>query len=265
MNDTSSVEELRRNNIGEAKDIFEYFAESVKASHSEKLVSWEPQKDREKRTRFVLATMAFWRLSRGEYVFLDKRHLESVVDLWKGWKNFTEKKYHEEISKWIRIYEERLKHKKELGEVGERFVDLASSYHEVPICFTFILEYEASPYWGAIIKDFRKLLGVLAPVKVGIFHLPKLFRTSKLWVQDVGAGKIKWEDKALDSNKPDQLVEDMKKELKINELEHLYTVYLIILIQSQTVKDVNLHGYLLWRAPIGEVSSEKLEPRSWKV
>ena len=253
-------EDLRRKNISEAKDTFEFFAE-IMDSELANSVSWDPQKNREERTKLVLAVMSYWRLAKGEYVFLDKRHLESVVNFWKEWKNFAEEKYIEEISTWIRTYVERLKHKKELGEIGERFVDLSSSFFTVPINFSFILEYEASPYWSAIIYDFRKLLNVLAPVKAGIFHLPKLFSTSKVWVPDEETGEIKWEDKFLDSSKPDELIEDMKNELKLNEVEHPNTVYLIILIHLQTEKRVNLHGYLLWRETTSEVKSEKLNAR----
>lgn len=158
------------------------------------------------------------------------------------------------------IYKKRLESKKEIGEIGERFVDLSSSYHKVPINFSFILEYETLPYWSAIIYDFRKLLSVLAPVKVGVFHLPKWFSTSKLWIQDEKTGRIEreGESKVLDSSKPDELIEEMKNELRSNELEHLNTVYLIILIHSPTEKDVNIHGYLLWRETTGEVHSENI-------
>jgi len=128
----------------------------------------------------------------------------------------------------------------------------------VPINFSFILEYEASPYLNEIIYDFRKLLSILAPVKVGVFHLPKLFSTSKPWIQNEETGEIKWEDRVLDSDKPDELIEDMKNQLKLNELEHSNTIYLIILIHSSTEEGVNLHGYLLWRETTSEVHSEKL-------
>jgi hypothetical protein len=251
------MSEERTENAMEAKNTFEFFAE-IMESELVTSVSWDPQKSREERTRLVLAVMSYWRLMNDEYIFLNTRHFESVVDFWKKWMNSAEEKYREEISQWIRTYEERLKHKKEIGEIGERFVDLSSSYHKVPINFSFILEYEASPYWSAIIYNFRKLLSVLAPVKVGIFHLPKLFSTSKPWVQDEETTKIKWEDKVLDSDKPDELIDDMKNELKLNALEHPNTVYLIILIHSPTEERVDLYGYLLWKETTGEVHSETL-------
>ena len=248
--------EERNKNVADAKNMFEYFAQCVE--EFVEAVSWDPQKGREERTRFVLASMSYWRLFDEEYVFFNPRHLESVVNHWKHWKNMLKEKNREElVSKKIREYEERLKHKKKLGEIGERFVDLSSSHLELPIRLSFVLEYEASPKWGKIIYDFRKLLSVLAPVKVGVFHLPKFYSTDSMWVSDK-EGKITWVDKVLDSSKPDKLIEEMKFELVLNECENPNTVYLIILIHSQTEKNVNVYGYLLWREITGKVHSEKL-------
>jgi len=64
--------------------------------------------------------------------------------------------------------------------------------------------------------------------------------------------------KILFSGKPDELIEDMRREIRLNTHEHPYTIYLIILIHSQNAKPLNLHGYLLWKETTDEVHSEKL-------
>lgn len=97
------MSEERKKNVSEARDTFEFFAASVK-SFAES-VSWAPQKNREERTKLVLALMSYWRLLREEYVFLNTKHLKGVLDSWKDWKNQVEEKDYEElISKWIHIY-----------------------------------------------------------------------------------------------------------------------------------------------------------------
>lgn len=245
----------RSKNIEQAKHTFEFFVFAPTPNE----ITWDPEKDRANRTKYVLALMSYWRLLNSEYVFLNTEHLEDVINSWKKWKTLAEEKeYQERVGEWIQEYEERLKSKEKIGEIGERFVDLSSSRIGLPIYFSFILEYEAEPNWGAIIYDFRKLLSVLAPVKVGIFHLPKWFRTSKLYdPESVKTGKIGWEDKILDSSKPDELIDDMKNELRGNVLEHPSTVYLIMLIHSLNEKR-SVYGYLLWRETTGKAHSEKL-------
>ncbi len=95
----------------------------------------------------------------------------NVIDLWKTYLQNPE--INDEVREWINIYEKRLESKKNLSEIGERFFDFSSSILNLPYPFSQVLEYEASPHWGAIMQDYRKLLGALAPIKIGIFHLPK--------------------------------------------------------------------------------------------
>lgn len=246
---------MATNAFDEARGIFNYFAEIMQYSTERGLVSWDPDRDRDKRTEYVLAAISLWSFGNGQYVFFDKKHLDGVVQLWRTVKELDE----DQIGEWIRLYEERAKQKGKLAEIGERFVDFSSSYYSLPFCFSVILEYEASPYWGAIIHDFRKLLTVMAPLKIGIFHLPKLFRTSEVYVQDLKTGKISWEKKVLDGEKPDELIEDMKIDLAKNQFENPHTVYLIVLIHL-LAGNLKMYGYLLWREADTKVRSEKLEP-----
>ena len=249
-------EKLRAKNIGEAKSIFEDFMAIIESG----LVPWVWQKKRKDRTTLVLSVMSFLRLLRNEYVFFNPRYLRDAVDVWK-----TLAKNHPEVEKRIRIYEERLKLKGKIGEIGERMVDLSSSLYLVPVCFSMALEYEAEPDWGSIMVDFRKLLSVLAPVKVGIFHLPAWWKKSQVWLQNEKTGEIKFVDKVLDSDKLEQFVEDVIREIKRNALEHPYSVYLIILVHAQTEnKEVNVHGYLFWREATGEVKLEKLQTKKFR-
>lgn len=247
----------RSTNISEATNTFGFLSECVKSTFAD-VVSWNPHKSGRERTGLILALMSYWRIQRGEHVFLNPRHLKSVMNYWRKWRDSAEEEsYRKTATFWIRLYEQRLKFEKRISELGERFVDLSSSVSQAPICFSFILEYEASPYWSEIIYDFRKLLSVLAPLKVGIFHLPKYFSTSNIW--EYGKNwEIEWKDKVLDSDKPDELIGDMENELKLNTLEHPDTVYLIILIHSRDEKSVDLHGHLLWKETTGEIHSEKL-------
>lgn len=249
-----SFEKLRAKNIEEAKSIFEEFMAIIES----RSVSWVWQKKRQSRTTFVLSVMSFFRLLRNECVFFNPRYLKDAVSVWK-----TLAENHPEVEKWIRIYEERLKSKERMSEIGERIVDLSSSSYPIPVCFSMALEYEAAPYWGSIMVDFRKLLNVLAPVKVGIFHLPAWWSTRKVWMQDRETGEIKWLDKVLDSSKLDQFVDDIITEIKRNELEHPYTVYLIIFVHAQN-KEVKIHGYLFWREVTGEVNLQKLPMKAFK-
>lgn len=251
-----SVKELRKLNVDEAKDLYEGIANIIESE----VVPWVWQKRRADRTKLVLSVISFWRLLRGEYVFFNPKYLEDAIDIWK-----TLAKVHPEVDEWIKIYEERLKMKKKIGEIGERLVDLSSSQYSIPVCLSMAVEYEPVPNWGSIMVDFRKLLNVLARVKVGIFHLPTGWSTSHVWVQDEETGEIKWESKVLDSNKLDQLVEDVKKEIKPNKLEHPHTVYLTTFVRAQAEKkEVNLYGYLFWRESSGEVHSETLEPKTFR-
>jgi len=106
-----------------------------------------PHRNREERTRLVLAGMSYLRIIRGEYVFLNPKHLASVVSYWKMWESLVEEESNRELlNTWIRTYEQRIKSKKKIGEIGERFVDLSSSKFQVPISCSFVLEYETSPY-----------------------------------------------------------------------------------------------------------------------
>jgi hypothetical protein len=146
-----------------------------------------------------------------------------------------------------------------MGEIGERFVDLSSSRYPTPEYFSMVLEYEAIPKWGEIIGDFRKLLSVLAPVKVGIFHLPALRSMDRSWFQDEESGKPEWVDKVLNGDKPDEVVTDIKAEIELNALEHPYPVYLLVLIHTPMgANELPLNGYLLWRETTGKVAVEKL-------
>lgn len=225
-----SFEELKAKNIEEAKSIFEYITES----------GFVPKKQDE-----TISYISFYRLLRGEYVFFRKKYLKGAVGTWRALA-----KNHPEVEKWIRIYEQRLKSKDDMGEIGERIVDLSSGSYPYPVCLSMALECEAVPKWGSIMLDFRKLLNVLAPVKVGIFHLPARHSTSNVWTQDKETGELEWVDKTLDGNKPEELIEDMIKEVKNNTLEHPYTIYLIILVHAH--KEV-IYGYLFWREITGEV------------
>lgn len=54
--------------------------------------------------------------------------------------------------------------------------------------------------------DFCKLLNVLAPIKVGIFHLPSYPTTSRVWVQDENTGNLEWESKVIDATKLDEYI-----------------------------------------------------------
>lgn len=167
------IAQSRKNNLEEARNTFDFFTGFMTSDFS-KTISWNPIKNRSKRTQMVLAIMAFWRIAVGEeYVFFDKRYLASIIDIWKLFQPSLDEEIQAKFDIWIKIYEERLKHKDKIAEIGERFVDLSSSYSKLPLYFNFILEYESSPVYGDIIKDFRKLLTILAPLKVGVFHLPR--------------------------------------------------------------------------------------------
>jgi len=251
-----SVEDMRKQNVDEAKSIFENFVAIVESG----AVPWEWQKKRKDRTEFVLSTMSFFRLLREEYVYFNPKYLKNVLDVWKALEED-----HPEVGKWIKIYEERLKLKGMSGEIGERVVDLSSSLYPVPVSLITAMEYEAVPEWGSIIGDFRKLLSVLARVKVGIFHLPPWSQTSRVWDQNEETGEIKWVVKVLDSDKLDQFGDEISREIRYNELEHPYTVYLLMLIRVRPERtEVNLYGYLFWRKASGEVNRETLEPKIFK-
>jgi len=249
-----SVEELRKQNVDEAKRLYEWIVLIINSG----IISWIWKKKRKTRMKIVLSMMSFSRLLKDEYVFFNPKYFQDVINYWKPWV-----KDYPEVDKWIKIYEERLRSKDEMLEIGERIVDLSSSRYAVPVCLSMALEYETLPYWGAIMVDFRKLLNVLAPVKIGIFHLPAWKSTDRLWYQDEETGEITWESKVLQGDKPDQLVEDIKEDIKDNELEHSYTVYLITFVRAQTEKEVNLWGYLLWRESSGDVCFETLEPKTF--
>jgi len=254
-----SSEELRAENIEEAKDIFEDFNAIIESG----LVPWIWQKKRQDRTRLVISVMSFLRLLRNEFVFFNPKYLQVALSYWKDYS-----KHYPGTDKWIRIYETRLKSQSEsrdkMSEIGERFVDLSSSRYPIPKCFSMVLEYEVIPKWGEIIVDFRKLLSVLAPVKVGIFHLPARPTTDKVYTQDEKTGELKWIDEILDSDKPDRFMDDIRAEIEPNVLEHPYTVYLVILVHAQVGgNEVNVHGYLLWRETTGEVKIEKLQSKKY--
>jgi len=251
-----SVEELRKQNIDEAKRIFDDFAVIMENI----MPMWVWQKKKVERTKFVLSVMSFLRFFRGEYVYFNPKYLKDAMDIWKDLAE-----NHPEVAKWIKIYEERFKLKGKIGEIGERVVDLSSSSYPVPICLSMALEYESAPDWGNIMGDFRKLLSVLANVKVGIFHLPPWWSTSRVWLQNEETGEIKWVDAVLDSDKLDQFVEDIAGEIKRNALEHAHTVYLIMFVRARAEEmEVNLCGYLFWREPSGEVRREMLDTRTSK-
>jgi hypothetical protein len=242
-----SVEKLRKKNIQAAKSVFKDFVAILEGGKR----LWVWQKKKRETTLYVLSLMSFLRFFRDEYVFFNKKYLKDALGIWKELAEDYPK-----VKRWIRIYEERLKMKQELGEIGEHIVDLSSSVYPIPVCFSMAVEYESETRWGSIITDFRKLLNVLAPLKVGIFHLPTFYSTSKVWVQEQ-TGDIKWLNKVLDGSKPEQLINDIKTEIKRNELENPDTVYLVILIRALYDK-INIYGYLLWRETTGEVNFEKL-------
>jgi hypothetical protein len=249
-----SVEEVRKQNVDEAKRIFEDFATIVESG----VVPWVWHRKREDRTKFVLSVMSFFRLLRDEYVYFNPKYLKCAVDYWKVFaENY-------EVGKWIKIYEKRLELKGKIGEIGERVVDLSSSLYNLPVCLSMALEYEPVPDWGSIMCDFRKLLSVLSPVKVGIFHLPPWPSTSHVWEQDEETGEIRWTEKVLDGDKLDNFIEDIIKEIKFNSLEHPHTVYLIIFVRAPTEKEVNLYGFLFWREASGQVNRESLEPKTFR-
>jgi len=251
-----SVEDIRKQNVDEAKSIFENFAAIVESG----AVPWDWQKKRKDRTNFVLSIMSFFRLLREEYVYFNPKYLQDALDTWKVLAED-----YPEVGKWIKIYEDRLRLKGRIGEIGERVVDLSSSLYPVPVSLVTAMEYESVPEWGSIISDFRKLLNVLARVKVGIFHLPPWSWTSRVWEQNEETGEIKWIDKVLDSDKLDQFVDEITREIKYNELEHQDTIYLLILIRVRPERtEVNLYGYLFWREASGEVNRETLEPKTFK-
>jgi len=249
-----SVEDLRKQNMDEAKELYKYIAEIIESG----VMPWDWRKKRKERTELVLSMMSLLRLLRGENVFFDPRHFEGVI---KWWKIFVEK--YPEMDKWIKIYEERSREKSKIAEIGERLVDLSSSPFSPPVYLSMAFEYEPLPRWGQITQEFHKLLNVLAHVKVGMFHLPAWQSTDELWYHDEKTGKLKWESKVLHGDKPEELIESMKEELGNNELEHPYTVYLITFLRALTEKEVNLRGYLLWKEPAGEVFSETLETKTF--
>jgi hypothetical protein len=254
----AQTEDLRKQNVEEAKQIFEEMAAIIQSAP----VSWVWQKGRKERTKFVIALMSFLRLARGEYVFFNPMYLSDAIEIWKDLAETDPRDL--EIRKWIQIYQERLKEKKDISGIGERVVDLSSSPYGLPFCMSVAMEYEPMPDWAEIMRDFRKLLNVLAPVKVGIFHLPSSPSTRRIWIQDDGSGRIEWDTKVLDPDKPGSLIEDMRGELQLNELEHPHTVYLTILVRVNDLSnDVILRGYLFWRETNGEVHSEMLEPRTF--
>jgi hypothetical protein len=178
-----SVEDMRKQNVEDAKEIFEDFAAVVES----RAVPWDWQKKRKDRTEFVLSTMSFFRFLRDEYVYFNPRYLGAALGIWKALA-----KDHPQIDRWIKIYEERFRSKGTIGEIGERFVDLSSSPYDVPYFLVTAMEYENVPEWGNIMIDFRKLLNVLARVKVGIFNLPPYSWTSRVWVQNEETGEIAW-------------------------------------------------------------------------
>jgi hypothetical protein len=247
-------EKSREENIEEAKTIFEEFISIVES----KRVPWVWQEKRPARTSFVISVMSYFRLLKNEFVFFNPKYLKNAIDDWK----YLDEDNHK-IDEQIREYEERLKYKEKLGEIGERFVDLSSSKEPVPIYFSIVLEYEPEPYWGSIIKDFRKLLDTLAPIKVGVFHLPSQTTTDRSWMYNDEAREITWVPKVLDGNNPDQLVNEIKTAIELNHLENPSTVYLLMLIHTNlTEKPIDVHGYLFWREKSGEVKEEKILPRS---
>jgi tetratricopeptide (TPR) repeat protein len=255
-----NAEELREENVEEAKQIFDDMAAIVPNVS----VSWVWKKERSDRTICVIALLSFLRLARSEYVFFNPKYLEEAINIWK--KLAETDPSDQIIRKAIAKYEERLKQKKNIGGIGEHIVDLSSSYCALPISLTMALEYEPSPDWGEIMYDFRKLLIVLAPLKVGIFHLPSYPTTSRVWVQDENTGNLEWESKVVDATKLDELIEGMKSNVRLNEMEHSYSIYLMIFIQAdEASKTVTLKGYLLWREVGGEVHLEMLETRKLAI
>jgi len=251
-----SQDEFRSKNIEEAKEIFYWFKEIVEKYESDNIISWDPNKNRTKRTELVLSIMSRYNFDKGRYVFFNKRYLSNVIDLWKNLLQYPEIK--DEVIEWINIYEKRLQNKENLSEIGERFFDFSSSIHRLPFPFSQVLEYEASPHWGAIMHDYRKLLGALSPIKIGIFHLPKTSTTDNAWSQNEETGEVTWNKVMLDSNDPELLIVDMEYDLMLNNYENPATVYLIILIHSTYNKPVNVLGYMLTRTLDGKISKIKL-------
>jgi len=249
-------DEFKSKNIEEVKDFFYWFKEFVEKYESENIISWDPNKNRTKRTELVLSIMSLYNFDKGRYVFFNKRYLSNVIDLWKNLLQYPEIK--DKVMEWINIYEKRLQIKGNLSEIGERFFDFSSSVRSLPFPFSQVLEYEASPYWGAIMKDYRKLLGALAPIKIGIFHLPKTSTTDKAWSQNEETGEFTWNKVILDSNEPELLIVDMENDLMTNYYENPASVYLIMLIHSTYSKPVNVLGYMLMREFDGKVSMTKL-------
>lgn len=253
-----STEELRKQNVAEAKRIFGEMATIIESGS----VPWVWQKKRRDRTKLVIAFMSFFRLLREEHVFFNPVYLKDAVDIWKELAESEPEDLG--VSKWIMMYEERLREKENISGIGERVVDLSSSPYSLPFCLSMALEYEPVPDWGEIMRDFRKLLNVLAPVKVGIFHLPTWPSTCRVWIQDRESGNIRWESKVLDGDKLSELIEDIKAEIKLNEIEHPHCIYLTMFVRADDLKkEVNLYGYLFWRESNGEVKSDMLGPRKF--
>lgn len=209
----------------------------------------------------VISFVSFLRLLENEYVFFNPKHLKDAVADWKTLDK------HNELTEWIKKYEGQLRMKGEISEIGERFVDLSSSPFHPPCYLSIALEYECEPDYGEIVLDLRKSLNVLARVKVGIFHSPTVQSISRPWAQKAETGEIKMERRVLGWEElRDRLLKEMQEEIKLNELEHPYTIHLIIFIHAQAKQDkVNLYGYLFWRDTSGKVSSEVLEPKSVRL
>lgn len=62
----------------------------------------------------------------------------------------------------------------------------------------------------------------------------------------------------------DRLLKEMQEEIKHNELEHPFVIYMILFIHAYQVekRKVDMYGYLFWREHSGEIGSEILEQKS---
>lgn len=182
-------------------------------------VSWTRNKDRRARTSFLISFVSWLRLVEEENVWFDISHLETAISLWKRFWELADVK-DKEFANILSKYEELLKRRKELGEVGEFLVDLVSSKLQSPCCLTLAMEHENVPEWGAIIQDFRKLLNVSAYIKTGIFYLPPYGSLKKEWSQKEN-GEVFRKERYLKWNElKDELIQDMRSEIELNELEH---------------------------------------------
>lgn len=135
------AEGQRKHNIDDAVNIFENFVAIVNHKNFSDFI-WG--KSKTERTQIVISFISWLRLIEGERVWFDLKYLDSALAYWKNFFKLAEAK-EREYAIILKRYEILLKHRDELGEIGEFLADVVSSKLGFRCCLDFAMEHENAP------------------------------------------------------------------------------------------------------------------------